>query len=62
MRTYQLVLRVWKVGPPQPAQGSHEVQCNSGTTMKDDFMNQAGDQAKEHPLNMDFDWLSWDSQ
>ncbi|CAD6565371.1 MAG: hypothetical protein ASARMPREDX12_005791 [Alectoria sarmentosa] len=53
---------VWKVGPPQSAQGSHEVQCNFGTTMKDDFMNQAGDQAKEYPLNMDFDLLSWDGQ
>ena len=49
-------------GWAQPAQGSHEVHCNSGTAMKDDFMNWAGDQAKKHPLNMDFDWLSWDGQ
>lgn len=48
--------------PTQPAQGANETQYHPDTAMMDEFINWAGHQAKQQPLDMYFDWLSWDGQ
>lgn len=55
-------LESWASGSTQPAQDTIESQYNSNMVMMDDFMNWAGHQAKQQPMDMYFDWLSWDGQ
>lgn len=45
-----------------PSRTADENQYSFDPAMMDDFMTWTGEQAKQQPLDMSFDWSSWDNQ